>query len=384
MKSLFLLFACLLPLAIFARQNDVAHSENFRDTICPGKSTLFISGSLHYGFLWSHRYNMGHLVKKHLTSYEFDISKNTTGNLCWQQPYHFPTSGIAIHVIPLGNPEQLGTAIGVYPYINFPLGNAKRKIKSNLRLGYGLGYITKKFDPLENHKNVAIGSNLNACIVLRLNEMWELNDRNSIELGLGLTHFSNGAARLPNLGLNIPTVNIGYHHYIWQNMCTKRSGWTEDKKTHTEEILADKNWHVNVLLVTGFNDIDPPGGKYYGLLNIHSSVMKRTARKHRWGAGIDIMYSDAIRKKLSLDDIHVSVAGNLQPGAKICYELVLGRLSLPFEMGAYLYTRYKSFGGIYNRFAIHYLVGDHLLVNVSLKTHFARAEYIEYGLGWKF
>ncbi|MDQ3109625.1 MAG: acyloxyacyl hydrolase [Bacteroidota bacterium] len=379
MKFRLLLIICLFQIALPAQ----------KDTICPVAPRLFVGASVHYGFLWSHRYNMGHLVRKHITAFEVDISRISPPDRCWQKPYHYPQTGLAIHVIPLGNPEQLGTAIGVYPYVNFPLGNARRAIKTNLRLGYGLGYITRSFDPLENHKNVAIGSHLNACISLRLIEMWELNEKSFIELGLGLTHFSNGAARLPNLGLNIPFLNVGFHHSVCQtNLCYKTSPEADAKRNaklaRTTEMLADKSWHINVLLVTGFNDIDPPGGKRYGLLNIHSSIMKRTATKHRWGAGIDLMYSDAIRTKLALNDVRVSPAGNLQPGAKICYELVIGRLSLPFEMGAYLYTRYKLFGPVYNRFAIHYLAGDHLLINISLKTHFARAEYIEYGLGWKF
>jgi hypothetical protein len=375
MKSRLLLLILLFPFALFAQH----------DTICPTAPRLFIGGSVQYGFLWSHRYNMGHLVRKHISSFEIDLNKTCPGDRCWQQSYHYPNTGIAVHVIPLGNPDELGTAIGVYPFVNFPLGNRHRKIKTNLRFGYGIGYITNPFDPIENHKNVAIGSHINACMALRLNETWQLNDKNFIELGLGMTHFSNGASKLPNLGLNIPFLNIGYHHSICRtNLCTKTTPEFQAKVAHTTALLADPEWHINVLLVSGFNDIDPPGGHRYGVLNIHSSIMKRTAQKHRWGAGLDLMYSDALRKKLALEDVHVSVVENLQPGAKVCYELVLGRLSFPIEMGAYLYTRYKLSGPVYNRFAVHYLATDHLLLNVSLKTHFARAEYFEFGMGWKF
>ncbi|CAN5374407.1 hypothetical protein BH09BAC5_BH09BAC5_20930 [soil metagenome] len=374
MKSRILFLIFILPLSLVAQ----------RDTIAPCPTTLYLGGSVQYGFLWSHRYNMGHLVQKHLVAFELDLTKTTSGDRCWQNPFHYPSVGVTIQVIPLGNPDELGTAIGLYPFINFPLGDRNRKIKSHLRLGYGLGYITNPFDPIENHKNVAIGSHYNACISLRLNEIWQMNDKNYLEFGLGMTHFSDGALKLPNLGLNIPLVNFGFHHSISTNAFTKVNPELETKNKHTIEILTDPNWHINVLLSAGHNDIDPPGGNRFGLINIQSSITKRTAWKHRWGAGLDLMYSDALRRKLALDTIHVSVVENLQPGAKFCYEFVVGRLSFPIEMGAYLYTRYKLFGPVYNRFAVHYLVNNHLLFNISLKTHFARAEYFEFGAGWRF
>lgn len=47
---------------------------------------------------------------------------------------------------------------------------------------------------------------------LRLNEQWKLNANNYVEFGIGITHFSNGASKLPNLGLNLPLLNLGFHH----------------------------------------------------------------------------------------------------------------------------------------------------------------------------
>lgn len=375
MKLRLLLFICLLPLFSFAQ----------RDTLrLPGSTGYYIGASAQYGFLWTHRHNMGHLVKKHISAFEIDISKSDALEKAFHQPYHYPWTGFAVHYIPLGNPDELGNAIGFYPYINFPLGNKRRNFKAHLRLGYGMGYITRPFDALENHKNVAIGSHFNACMSLRLNAMWKWNEANYMELGFGMTHFSNGASTLPNLGLNLPLLNIGFHHLLLQQRCTKTLDEYDQRIAHTKEILAQRNWQFNVLVVTGFNDVDPPAGKRYGVLNVLTSAMRQTSRKHKWGGGIDLMYSDALRHKLAVDTIYVSAFGNIQPGAKIGYELVIGRISFPIEFGVYMYSRYKNFVPVYNRFSVHYLVNDHLLLNVSLKSHLARAEYFEYGLGWRF
>ncbi len=357
-----------------------------QDTICaPSCSKIFINGSVQYGFLWTHRYNMGHLVKKHITAFELDISRSGAEEQACSQPFHYPWTGIALHFIPLGNPNQLGTAIGIYPFINFPLGKKDRKFKMHLRFGYGIGYITKPFNALENHKNVAIGSHVNACMSIRFNGMWKLNDENYLDFGLGMTHFSNGASKLPNLGLNLPLVNVGYHHMIFKNIKRVTGYEQADKKiVQINKILSERNWHINLLLVSGFNDLDPPGGNRYGVLNLQSAAMRQTARKHRWGGGIDLMYSDANKVRLARDTIFISATENIQIGGKFAYEFVVGRLSFPIELGVYMYSKYKNFVPVYNRFAVHYLLGEHLLLNVSLKTHLARAEYFEYGIGWRF
>ena len=375
MKFKLITLICINALSIFAQSDTLS---------APSTTRIFIGASTQYGFIWTHRHNMGHLVKKHIAAFELDISKSDGPERAFHQPFHFPWTGIALHFIPLGNPEELGTAIGIYPFINFPLGKKNRKIKTHLRFGYGIGYITKSFDPIENHKNVAIGSHINACMSLRLNEQWKLNANNYVEFGIGITHFSNGASKLPNLGLNLPLLNFGFHHLFYQNICTKTSNDYRNQLANTKAMLEQRNWKLNLLLVTGFNDLEPPGGKRFGVLNIESSLMRQTARKHKWGLGLDLMYSDAIRIKLATDTIHVSAFENLQPGGKIVYEFVVGRLSFPIEFGIYIYSRYKNLTPVYNRFAVQYLVGKHLLLNISLKTHLARAEYFEFGGGWKF
>ncbi|MEO5642892.1 MAG: acyloxyacyl hydrolase [Bacteroidia bacterium] len=376
MKIRLLAILCFLSFAVFAQ----------REVIRPSEFTgIYVGGSLQYGFLWTHRYNMGHLVKKHITAFELDFSKINAKERAFHQPFHYPKIGVALHFIPLGNPEELGTAIGLYPFINFPLGSKSRNFKMHLRFGYGMGYITHPFDPLENHKNVAIGSHVNACMSLRLNGIWQWNESNYMEIGFGLTHFSNGASTLPNLGINLPMLNIGYYHSIFKAYSNMQGEKTEDKELiHLQEILADRKWHFNAILATGFNDVDPPGGKRYGVLNILTAYMRQTGRKHKWGGGVDLMYSAAVRHKLAVDTVYVSAIGNLQPGVKVAYEFVVGRISFPIEFGVYAYSKYVNFVPVYNRFAVHYLVNDHLLLNISLKTHLARAEYFEYGLGWRF
>jgi hypothetical protein len=370
MRLRYLFLCSMLFLCMPTRAQESSHTRS-----------LFVAVRPQAGFFWTHRYNMGHLVKKQLLAGEADIWTNTTGNAFWHQPFHFPQMGLSGIVMPLGNPEQLGTAIAVYPFINFPLGEKSRRIKMHFRLGWGLGWLTKKFDPETNHKNIAIGSHLNTIFSLRLNAQMKLNAANNLDAGIGIIHFSNGGARVPNLGINLPMVSLGYSFRLRE---TGADFGVSTVKTGSDSLFNERRWRVGVLLVTGFNGIEPARDARYGLLNVLTSVMRQTARKHRFGGGVDLMWSQAVRYRLRLDGTPVSTLGAVQAGVKFSYELVIGRLSCAMETGVYVFTPYTKSGLIYNRIGARYLLGNHFLLATNIKTHLSKAEYWEVGAGWRF
>ena len=96
-------------------------------------------------------------------------------------------------------------------------------------------------------------------------------------------------------------------------------------------------------------------------------------------------------------------------GLSVRPELVIGRLTAGLHFGVYLYDpiknlepyseaqkgplnkgifyRYdinKSDGWLYTRASLKYEVTPHLLLAVGLKTHLQRAEFIEWGIGYRF
>lgn len=334
-----------------------------------------------YGFLWAHRPTMSHLVNKHIPAVEVSIWKTTNLTKCWHQPYKNPQCGASITVIPLGD-ERLGTAIGLYPYVMFPLRDTDRKLTVNVQLGWGAGVITKRFDALENHQNNAIGSYLNTVILIRGTLKYECSDKFLFETGIGMTHFSNGAARMPNLGLNIPMIEAGVHFRIADanEVCDDR---IRAKVMHTDSLINDRQWHLTGIITAGANDIEVPGGNRFGHINCQFTYMRNTARKHRFGGGVDVMYSQGVHHMMVYGDNPTTALQAVQVGVKGGYELVVGRLYLPIEIGVYAISKYKTAGMIYNRIAARYLVTDHLVLNLSLKTHIARAEYWEMGIGWR-
>jgi len=333
--------------------------------------------NLHYGFILPlYTSSMNILIEGHVPAFELDyVSKPASTQYNWHNAYHCPETGIAFFSAYLNNPAQLGMMYGAYPFINFHL---KRSFKEglNFRVGIGLGYMPIKFDPYDNHKNDVIGSHLNAMVNLRANYHFYVSNTIRIETGLGLTHCSNGAFQTPNLGINLITANTGLSYCISSAKRSLEVPYVDTAKT--------KKVEQEIFAAVGGSEVEPPGGKRYPDLTLSYIAFRRLSGKSKLGIGLDIFNNQANTERLKTDSIFLrNDLAITQFGLKVAYELTMGKLSLPLEMGGYVYSKYDGNGVIYNRIGVRYYAGKHLIANLTLLTHYAKADFIEWGVGYK-
>lgn len=341
----------------------------------PG-SDFLISGDGHIGYIISHRNNMGNLIKGHIYGGELNYIFRTDGCKTWQQIHKYPELGVCFLHLYLANPQQLGNMEALYPYANFRLNKLKRKASLNLRLGAGLAYLTKAFDRIENHQNAAIGSNLNGFVNLRLNTNVMLSQAWRLDAGVGLTHASNAAMSTPNLGLNIVTVNLGLAYAFGNKNCTFR----------IDSIPKMENkWQPSIIGVFGIKELENPGGSKYLAYGLQANLYRTLNYKNKLGAGIEMAYNNATKKVWEDDSVYTSTSADIvQGGVKICYAFNMNKLSFPLDFGVYLYKKQAYNGMFFHRIGFRYLVTKHLIANVTLLTHWGKADYFEWGVGYQF
>jgi hypothetical protein len=73
----------------------------------------------------------------------------------------------------------------------------------------------------------------------------------------------------------------------------------------------------------------------------------------------------------------------LQLGGRFSYSYVIGKLSLPVELGYYLHSKFKGNGMFYHRIGFRYHFNNNLILTFALKSHWAVAHYFEYGIGYR-
>jgi len=333
---------------------------------------------INQGFILVHRISIGHLVKGYPTNYELNISKPTRGDKLWHLENNKPDIGISLQCLDFKNPSQLGYAYTIAPYVELPLNVKERNSRLILRLCFGATYITKAFDIHNNHKNIAIGSHVNAFVQFKWFWQFQLSKKLRFEPGFTFTHASNGKAKNPNLGLNVVSLNFGLNILI-----PSKKEKPAITKIDSSTKAKSKN-EIMTFAAIGFNQrsIATKGLKCY----VVSATYQRNVRNtHKFSAGLDFFYDDNYQFDFK-NKMERSPQGieSIRMSARLGYSYNVGRVSFPVEIGYYAFQKVNPDGNIVSRIGVRYYDKSGIIAHFGLRTHFAVAYDFEYGLGYRF
>lgn len=344
-------------------------------------NNLYIEGKVYYGFLYAQHLELERF-NAHFPAFEINLQQHTYGKHKWERNFDYPIIGMALLYSPVGNSPEIGQAFALMPFINFPLVRHKG-FMLGFRFALGAGYLTNRFDRISNYKNLAIGSHLNAAVNLQFEARYRFNSWLTASAGVCLQHFSNGSLKLPNYGLNAPMVNLGLafkplreNRYI-----------TDHNYPPTEPYSAIVTHGIEFYLgaALGYKNMEQVLGQNYLVYHLYENTFYQVSRKSKWGIGFDASYDPSQIRILELEGD--SVSSNWQvvrPGVNIAYELMLSRLGFILNLGYYLGGKEKSNGPLYEKLSFQYDFSKNFFANVMLKVHFGRADYIGWGVGYKF
>ena len=339
----------------------------------------YIRTSGNYGYIMQHRNNVGHLIKGHIYGGEIDFIRPTKGDKLWHYENNFPERGLAFSYYNLGNPKQLGHMFALAPFYDIPLNKRKSASRLYMRLSLGVSYTTKKFDPLENHKNNLISVGFNPFVNFKWFYQFDINERMRIETGLNFAHASNGKYKTPNLGINMLTFNGGFTYKI------------RSKKECAPVVCSDSSscrpskHELYALAAVGFNEVEPPGGPKFLAQTYILGYYYNVRNTHKFGTGLDAYYLGAVVEQLYREDsvIYSNKLNYVQLGTKFSYCYNVGRTSFPVEFGYYLRTPYLGDGMFFHRIGVRHYLKNNIILNFSLKTHWAVATFFEFGAGYR-
>ncbi len=328
------------------------------------------------GFLAAHRGVMAHMAKNLAVAGEFSYVFRTRGFKAYQRVYKFPAYGATLFYGQVGNQELLGNFIGAYGFAELPMVSF-RNYRMDFKLGLGLGYNANPYHPVNNPLNVALATKINGLMCLSIKSSYSFR-KNSFNVGLDITHFSNAAWKVPNFGINMPFISVGYARAL--NSVPYFDSYEGDVMTPMG--LPYDRWLYSATAILSAKQMMPIGGRRYPVYALNLSA------KHFFGykAGLELAL-DLISKQAILDYqpyIVKSQLDILQVGAYAAYLVPLDRFHFVFGMGAYLRDKFSPEDPLYHRIGARYYLKNGLLLNLTLKTHWARADYLEYGIGYTF
>jgi len=328
------------------------------------------------GFLAAHRGVMAHMPRDLAIAGELSWVRRSAGSKTYHKAYRYPTFGATVFLGTVGNNALLGTLGGAYGFTELPMAVASR-YRLDFKLGLGLGYCTKPYDPIKNPGNVALGSSINGLICLGVKSTYAWK-KNAVNLGLDITHFSNAAWKVPNFGINMPYVSIGYARTLVSTPIL--SSFEGDVPLPSS--LPQDRWLYSATAIASGKQLMPIGGKRYPVYALNVSARRFFNLKTGLELSLDVISKQAI--KAYLPYIEKRQIDILQVGAYAAYLVPLDRFHFVFGMGAYLRDKYSPEDPLYHRIGARYYFKSGINLNFTLKTHWARADYLEYGVGYTF
>jgi hypothetical protein len=326
------------------------------------------------GFLIAHREYMANM-EAHTLGLEVIYSSDFTG---WRQAdsgYSHLRWGTGLTYFNLGNASLNGEIYAWHIHVEANL-KKRRHFQSSLRFGSGVGFLTKPYNINTNRKNKAIGSHLNGNMQVMYKAYFDLSKRTALTLGIGITHYSNGNFKRPNLGINIMHLNFGFCRKVKiLDQPLSRTLPQLFPKNGFEILAAYANKEIAVADTRRFN-IFSASLLYY--------FQHNTTRNWRVGPEVffDKTYPYSLFQPSTLEN--VKLAKMTEIALKVGHEFIFGRLAIVTDVGTYLYRPNPYKKRVYFAIGFNYFFNRGIVVQTRLKSHMAVADYFYWGAGYRF
>lgn len=335
-----------------------------------------VSVHYHQGAIVPHSKNIYHLMTEKPTGMLLSFNHRTMGNKEWQHTYRFPDVGFSFHSQNSHN-KILGDIYGLYAHYNFYFLNRRLQF----RIAQGVAYATNPYHKETNFRNIAYGSKWMPSTYFMVGydqpRIWKNLGLNA---GLLFIHHSNATIKSPNTSTNTVALGLGLtYHFTDQDIETRPS----DFNTHPQRM------RYNLLFRTGVNESHIVGMGQKPFYHIAAIAEKPLNDYGAAQLGVDVFLSHSLKELIpflahSFPETAIDADADWKRiGLFVGYEWYLNKLTAEGNIGYYIHDEYKEHGSLYQRLGMRYYITPEIFAVMSLKTHFAKAEAFEIGVGYK-
>ena len=316
---------------------------------------------------------------------DVDFVIHTYGKKPWHQLRKFPTIGVGVTYTNYGIDSVYGQCIGLYPNIILPLVRGE-KLEWTLRLGDGVGYVTKHFRrsaPVDTI-NAAIGSHINDFAYFSTDLSYHINQHWDVQLGAHFTHISDASHDKPNLGVNLYGGHVGLSYFP---VTSKPKAIRQKLTPLRNRILVQGRLSMAVV------SANSPGGPHYPVYLASGYASRRWKSKNKMFLGLDYSYHSDVSAFLKSIEVYPGKEAQHSWKSAVFFgnEFLFGRLGIVMQVGVYIKQAeliqdpyYEKIGGHYYLLQKEHGPLKEFFISAFLKTHKTVAELGEFGFGFGF
>lgn len=341
--------------------------------------TSYIDVNYFKGNIALHNNDILHLINGHPEGVILSWNKKTYGFEDWEQRYNYPDYGATFVYQNLKN-DVLGNNMSLYAHYNFYFLN--RNIM--FRIGQGIGYTPKPYDKETNYRNIAFGTKMLSSTMMMLNYKKErIIDNFGLQAGFSLIHYSNANIKAPNASVNSITLNLG----VTYNLDNEKEPSYIKNIADGEKEQFTQPIKYNFVFRGGVNESDVVGSGRFPFYIVSAYADKRINVKSALQFGTEVFFSNFIKeliyyKSVSFPEENVSGDEDYKRvGIFAGHELFINKTSLETQFGYYVYYPFDFEGRIYSRIGLKRYINNKWFGALTLKTHGAKAEAVEIGIG---
>lgn len=333
----------------------------------------------YYGSILPHSEKIKHLITEHPDGIFISAQRKTFGEKDWQARLNYPDVGLTFHYQNNHN-QTLGDLYGLFAHYNFYFFNRNLQ----MRVAQGVALNTNPYDKEENYRNLAFGTHLMPSTFLMLNyqkeNIWE---GLGIRAGAFLIHHSNGTIKTPNTSINTVGANIGLSYVIDH----------KNERTYHPRAIQDSIYNApirySLTFRGGVHESHIIGSGQYPFYFIAVHADKQISQSSAFQLGLDLFLSMKAKHEIEMMAVSFPETGVTADmdykrlGIFVGYEFFFNKLSFETQLGYYLHDEYKAQQAVYQHLGLKYYFHKNFFVGTGLKTHFSKAEAMDFAIGMR-
>lgn len=338
-----------------------------------GGKYLVTGVRLNYGYIFAHTKSIEAAAHSNPLGIQADFSWHFTTNNAYNYCNCYPRLGFSFYYWDFKNQDILGQAFNLLAFAE-PFFRPEKKLSFSVRPGMGISYLNNPYHESNNPENLCYSTQFAFALLFNFTIYYKITDQLQINLAGNYNHISNGGIKLPNKGLNYPTISLGLDYSLQKIQFTKREKIKRSDFQHSNFI------RTSVLL--GFKGITEDDDLYF-ILGLLGKFGRSISQMSAFTGGIEFNI-DGAEKHLSTiyDGIPKSAPYILSLTGG--YEYLLGKFSMTFDLGVYLYNTNRRSDPVYQRYGVIYKIRDKVCLGVNLKAHRHVADFFDIRLGYIF
>lgn len=397
-KIVGIFLGCLFP--FLSSESGYAMESEAEDEV-KTKKPSFISLDTKGGWVFpTNDFVSGKNKIPYYSSISLKYGRCSDGDSWEDKAYGMPYYGIGFYSGNFFKKKDLGLPFALYLFQGATIRRFNPKWALNYEWNLGMSFNWVPYDPFDNPNNVALGSSVNVYVAGSMYMKYYINEAFDLNMGVSLTHFSNGAYRLPNKGLNLvaPYLELVY------NINRPKPSVLPESEMAPPEIEKHIVHDVMFTITSRQIRFDTTGtglpsryiDRQFKVFGLSYAPMIVNSYKYRWGPSFELVYDEssdarAWREKHPVDGMYYDrvelgdVWKRFSCGVSLKGEVTMPRLSIFANFGYNLLHGNEYDYRFYQIMGVKAYLKENLFGTFGIRaSRFSKAQYLYWSLGYSF